>query len=182
MEGHSGATTKHLVGFTQEHPDEERDVARIAPAELEGNAVQSSLLARVLGRRPEILKAFAGLDAATRFHGRLPAKMKESIRRATAGEVGCDYCISLGTYEPNHEDKRESLAVAFALMIADDPKGISDAQFDVLREEFDEEEIVELVAYTCFVAIAGQLFGATMKLEPAPAEEVEAYQSVLARR
>jgi alkylhydroperoxidase family enzyme len=113
-------------------------VARIAPADLEGNAVQSSLLARVLGRRPEILKAFAGLDAATRFHGRLPAKMKESIRRATAGEVGCDHCISLGTYEPNHEDKRESLAVAFALMIADDPKGISDAQFDVLREEFDE--------------------------------------------
>jgi hypothetical protein len=52
----------------------------------------------------------------------------------------------------------------------------------VLREEFDEEEIVELVAYTCFVAIAGQLFGATLKLEPAPAEEIEAYQSVLARR
>jgi alkylhydroperoxidase family enzyme len=157
-------------------------VARIAPADLEGNAVQSSLLARVLGRRPEILKAFAGLDAATRFHGRLPAKLKESIRRATAGEVGCDYCISLGTYVPDESDQRESLAVAFALMIADDPKGISDAQFDVLREEFDEEEIVELVAYTCFVAIAGQLFGATMALEPAPDEEVEAYQRVLARR
>src|SRR6201999_1079039 len=98
-------------------------------------------------------------------------KMKESIRRATAGEVGCDYCISLGTYEPDHDDKRESLAVAFALMIADDPKGISDAQFDVLREEFDEEEIVELVAYTCFVAIAGQLCGATLALEPASDEE-----------
>jgi len=67
-------------------------------------------------------------------------------------------------------------------MIADDPKEISDAQFDVLREEFDEDEIVELVAYTCFVAIAGQLFGATLKLEPAPSEEIEAYQSVLARR
>ena len=155
---------------------------RIAPADFEGNAVQTSLLARVLGRRPEILKAFAGLDAATRFHGRLPAAMKESIRRATAGHVGCEYCVSLGSYEPNPDDRRESLAVAFALMIADDPKEISDAQFDVLREEFDEDEIVELVAYTCFVAIAGQLFGATLKLEPAPSEEIEAYQSVLARR
>lgn len=157
-------------------------MARIAPADLPGNAVQSSLLARVLGRRPEILKAFAGLDAAARFHGRLPQKLKESIRRATAGEVGCEYCVSLGTYEPDPSDKRESLAVAFALLIAEDPKQITDEQFDVLREEFDEEEIVELVAYTCFVAIAGQLFGATMGLEPAPAEEIEAYQRVLARK
>jgi alkylhydroperoxidase family enzyme len=157
-------------------------MARIAPAALEGNAIQRNLLARVLGRRPEILKAFAGLDAAARFHGRLPASLKESVRRATAGHVGCEYCISLGTYEPNPEDRRESLAVAFAELIADDPKDISDAQFDVLREEFDEEEIVELVAYTCFVAIAGQLFGATLKLEPADTEEIEAYQSVLANR
>jgi alkylhydroperoxidase family enzyme len=157
-------------------------VPRIAPADLEGNAVQRSLLARVLGRRPEILKAFAGLDAAARFHGRLPASMKESIRRATAGQVGCDYCISLGTYVPNPEDRRESLAVAFAQMIAEDPKDITDAQFEVLKEEFDEEEIVELVAYTCFVAIAGQLFGATLKLEPADQEEIDAYQGVLAKR
>ena len=155
---------------------------RIAPADLEGNAVQRSLLARVLGRRPEILKAFAGLDAATRFHGRLPASTKESIRRATAGKVGCDYCISLGTYVPNPDDRRESLAVAFAQLIADDPKEITDAQFEVLKEEFDEEEIVELVAYTCFVAIAGQLFGATLKLEPADQEEIDAYQGVLAKR
>lgn len=155
---------------------------RIAPADLEGNAVQRSLLARVLGRRPEILKSFARLDAAARFHGRLPEALKESVRRATAGEVGCQYCISLGTYEPKPDDRRESLAVAFALMIADDPKGISDSQFEVLREEFDEEEIVELVAYTCFVAIAGQLFGATLALEPADAEEIEAYQGVLAKR
>jgi alkylhydroperoxidase family enzyme len=152
---------------------------RIAPADLQGNAVQASLLARVLGRRPEILRAFGRLDAATRFHGVLPSSLKESIRRATAGEIGCEYCASLGRYERNPDDRRESLAVAFALLIAEDPTEITDAQFDVLREEFNEEEIVELVAFTCFVAIAGQLFGATLKLEAAGAEEVAAYQGVV---
>jgi alkylhydroperoxidase family enzyme len=157
-------------------------MSRITPAELEGNAVQTSLLARVLGRRPEILKAFGRLDAAVRFHGELPASLKESVRRATAGEVGCEYCQSLGTYVPNPADTRESLAVAFAELVADDPTQISDAQFDLLREEFSEDEIVELVAFICFVAIAGQLFGATMKLAPASDEEAAAYQSIVGSR
>ena len=157
-------------------------MARIAPAQLEGNAVQASLLAGVLGRRPEILKAFGRLDAAVRFHGLLPTSLKEAIRRATAEQVGCDYCRSLGAYRPNPEDRRESLAVAFAQLIAEDPKAITDEQFDVLREDFSEEEIVELVAFICFVAIAGQLFGATLALEPAGEEEIAAYQGVLAGR
>jgi alkylhydroperoxidase family enzyme len=157
-------------------------MSRITPADLDGNAVQTSLLARVLGRRPEILHAFGKLDAATRFHGELPPALKEAVRRATAGEIGCEYCASLGEYRPNPDDQRESLAVAFAQMIADDPTQISDAQFDVLREEFTEEEIVELVAFICFVAIAGQLFGATLKLEAASAEEAAAYQSIVGSR
>src|SRR4051812_29545042 len=157
-------------------------MARIAPAELDGNAVQASLLAGVLGRRPEILKAFGRLDAAVRFHGLLPTALKEAVRRATAEQVGCDYCRSLGEYRPNPEDRRESLAVAFAQLVAEDPKAITDEQFDVLREDFSEDEIVELVAFICFIAIAGQLFGATLALEPAGAEEIEAYQAVVARK
>jgi alkylhydroperoxidase family enzyme len=152
---------------------------RVTPADLEGNAVQTSLLARVLGRRPEILKAFGRLDATVRFKGSLPVELKEAIRRATAGHTGCEYCKSLGEYEPNPADRRESLAVAFAELMAEDASAITDAQFDVLREEFSEDEIVELVAFIAFIAIGGQLFGAALKLEPAPAEEVEAYQGVV---
>jgi alkylhydroperoxidase family enzyme len=157
-------------------------MSRVPPADLNGNAVQTSLLARVLGRRPEILLAFGALDATLRFHGLLPASLKEAVRRATAGEVGCAYCKSLGTYDPDPDGLRESLAVAYALMIADDPTAISDAQFDVLRSEFSEEEIVELTAFICFVAIAGQLFGAALGLEPASPEEASAYQRVVERR
>ncbi len=157
-------------------------MARVTPADLEGNAVQTSLLARVLGRQPEVLKAFARLDAASRFHGSIPAKTKEAIRAATAGEVGCEYCQSLGTYTPNPDDQRESLAVAYALMIADDPKAITDEQFAVLHEEFTEDEIVELTAFICFVSISGQLFGAALGLEPASDEEAAEYQAVIGVR
>lgn len=121
-------------------------------------------------------------DAAARFHGLLDPALKEFMRRATAGEVGCAYCESLGVGEPTTNDRRESLAVAFAKMIAEDPAGISDAQFDVLREEFTEDEIVELVAFVCLVGIAGQMFGAVVSLEAAAPEEAADYQAVLRSR
>lgn len=153
------------------------------PVNPDGNPVTNSVLARVLGRRPDIAQAFGSLDAAIRFHGRLPGSLKEAVRRATAGQVGCAYCASLDAGAPPQEgDRRESLAVGFAQLVAQDPAGISDAQFDVLREEFDEEEILELVAFVCFVGVAGQMFGAVMGLEEAPPEEAAAYQRMVARR
>src|ERR1700755_2441324 len=133
---------------------------RIAPAPLnpDGNPVSNSLLARVMGRRPDILKAFARLDTVIRFKGVLPLELKEAVRRATAGGVGCEYCRSLGAPE-EIKDSRTSLAVGFAELVAADPTGVSDAMFDVLREEFNEEEIVELVAWITLVSISGEMFG-----------------------
>ena len=146
------------------------------------NAVSNSLLARVLGRRPDILKAFGRLDNALRFNGLLSVQLKEAVRRATAAESGCAYCQSLGEPKREFEDVRESVAVAFAQLIAQDAKSISDEQFDVLRQHFSEEEIVELVAYICCDAIAGQLFGTVMGLEAAPAEEACEWQAIVAGR
>ena len=50
------------------------DMPRVEPAPLnpDGNPVSNSLLARVMGRRPDILKAFARLDTTIRFKGELP--------------------------------------------------------------------------------------------------------------
>lgn len=152
---------------------------RIAPADIEGNAVQGSLLARVLGRRPEILKAFGRLDTTVRFKGLLEMELLEAVRRATAGEIGCTYCASLGAPREQQPNERIAIAVAFAELVAQGPADITDGQFDVLREEFDEDEIVELVAYITLVAIAGQLFGAAMGLEAAAPDEVTAYQAAL---
>jgi alkylhydroperoxidase family enzyme len=154
---------------------------RIEPAPLsaDGNALSNSLLARVMGRNPDILRAFGRLDTTIRFKGKLPVELKEAVRRATAGGVGCEYCASLGQPKGAYDDQRTSVAVAFAQMVAEDPKGISDGMFDVLREEFDEEEIVELVAFICLVGIAGQLFGLVMGLEATTEDEAEAYQAAL---
>lgn len=154
-------------------------MSRIEPAPAQGNAVQTSLLARVLGRRPDVLKAFGRLDTTLRFRGLLPMDLLEEVRRATAGEVGCRYCASLGEPHTDIDDVRTSLAAGFAEMVVKGPAEISDAQFDVLREEFSEEEIVELVAYICFVSVAGQMFGAVMALEEAAPDEAAAYQAAL---
>jgi alkylhydroperoxidase family enzyme len=155
------------------------------PASPEGNPVTNSLLARVMGRCPEVLEAFGRLDATIRFRGRLGGELCEAVRQATAATVGCDYCSSLGDGEqsrPGPEQARIGLAVAFAQMVAEDPAGITDAQVDVLRETFSEEEIVELVAFICLVSIGGQMFGAVMGLEPAPPDEAAGYQDVLLRQ
>jgi alkylhydroperoxidase family enzyme len=150
-----------------------------APINPDGNPVSNSLLARVMGRRPDVLKAFARLDMTLRFKGLLPLELKEAVRRATAGGVGCEYCKSLGAPEDHKGDTRTSLAVGFAQLVAADPTGISDATFDVLREEFSEDEIVELVAWICLVSIAGQMFGAVLGLEAASPEEAAEYQRAL---
>jgi len=145
------------------------------PPTPDGNAVTNSLLARVMGRRPEILKAFGRLDTTLRFKGNLPVDLLEAVRDATAGKTGCEYCASLGEGRPDRAEARTSLAVAFAEQVADDPAAIDDSMFDVLREDFSDDEIVELVAWICIVAIGGQLFGAVMGLEAADPEEAAAY-------
>jgi len=150
-----------------------------APINPDGNPVSNSLLARVMGRRPDILTAFGRLDTTLRFKGILPLELKEAVRRATAGGVGCEYCQSLGAPEDHSGDTRTSLAVGFAELVAADPSGITDAQFDVLREEFTEDEIVELVAWITLVSISGQMFGAVLGLEAASPDEADSYQQAL---
>ena len=63
-------------------------------------------------------------------------------------------------------DTSTAAAVRSARAVAADPAAITDEQFEnELRLLFDEEEIVELVAFICLVAIAGQMFGAVVGLE-----------------
>jgi alkylhydroperoxidase family enzyme len=162
-------------------------MARIEPipASPDGNPITNSLLARVMGRRPEILQAFGALDAAIRFHGQLPGELYEAVRRATACTVGCEYCSSLGPLDGldlGPDEGRTRVAVAFALDVAEGASAVTDEQFDRLRAVFTEDEICELVSFICLVSISGQMFGAVMDLEPADAAEAAAYQRMLLRQ
>ncbi|QBK30876.1 carboxymuconolactone decarboxylase family protein [Roseitalea porphyridii] len=147
-------------------------MTRITPAPIEGNAFH-----RALGHRPDILEKWYALDGSMRFSG-LDPELKEEVRRVIADKVGCTFCSSLGRPDAAKRDGRTAVAVAFAetvcANIADLP-AIDDEVFDVLKQEFSEPEIVELVVWTLFM-IAGSAFGALMKVPPASTDEFAEYQ------
>lgn len=142
---------------------------RIAPANIDGNSYE-----RVMAHRPEILGKWFELDALMRFTGLLDAELKEEVRRSLAPTVGCTFCSSLAVAKAEYPDRREELAIAYAQLLRD-PKAIDDAMFDVLREEFTEEEIVELTCWSLFM-IAAQGFGAVMGIPTATEQEVGVYE------
>jgi alkylhydroperoxidase family enzyme len=101
------------------------------------------------------------------------------VRRSLAQGVGCQYCATVGGRpRDEHPDARESLAVAFAEQVVANTGTIDDVMFDVLREEFDVEEIVELCAWICF-KFGANVLGALMRLDPATDEQARAYDELL---
>ena len=75
-----------------------------------------------------------------------------------------------------YADPREAVAVRLARTIADDPKKVDDALFAEVRGHFDEEEVVELVAMICLVAVSGQSFGTVMDVAAASDEYTMQYE------
>lgn len=142
---------------------------RIPLSQTDGNVYE-----RLMGHRPEILKAWFDLDATMRFSGELSPELKEEVRRSLAPGVGCVFCASLGAEADSHPDRKESLAVGFAQLALADWRSIDDSAFDRLKEDFTTEEIVELVAWVSFM-IAAQMFGAILKTTPATEDEIAAY-------
>ncbi len=127
--------------------------------------VEESAFGQLLGHNPEVLKAWRELERTVYRAGSLGPELKEQVRSALAFGNGCVYCQAFGE-RPNgaQADPKISLALAFTDMFLQDHEAIEDSAFDVLREEFTDAEISELVAFICFVS-AGQRFGATLKLE-----------------
>jgi hypothetical protein len=72
-------------------------------------------------------------------------------------------------------DPKDSLAVAFAEAVATDHTAISDAQLEILFEEFTIPQVVELLTWISF-EYAGQMLGALIGDEPATAEQRAAFE------
>jgi alkylhydroperoxidase family enzyme len=128
---------------------------------------------RILARQPEVAERWRAVSELLRFGGSLPAELKEAVRQTTAGRVGCQFCASVGAELPR-PDARTALAVAVAAQVAEQ-RELDDSTFTVLREEFSEDEIVELLALISFVCIGAQTFGHLIGVEPATDAEREAY-------
>jgi alkylhydroperoxidase family enzyme len=133
-----------------------------------------------MGHRPELLEAWENLkDAFVGPSATLSLQLKEEVRRTLAQRTGCRFCASLGQPAATHADRQESLAVAFADSAARDHTVISDAQVQLLFEEFTAPQIVELLMWISF-EYAGQMFGCLIADEPATAEEKQAFAASIA--
>jgi alkylhydroperoxidase family enzyme len=141
-----------------------------------------SSIARIMARRQEMAAAWSTFSSTVRFSGLLSPELKEAVRAATAGVVGCEFCDSIGGEPPADADRRTSLACAVARSIVEDPGAVDQRTFALLREEFDDDEIVELLLMVCIVCLGGQTFGQVVGAEPADAAEAEAYRRRKAER
>lgn len=120
---------------------------------------------KLLGHNPEILRHWANLENVFFTKTNLSPELLEQVRRTLAFGNKCEYCMAKGKPNETHKDKRESLAIGFAQIFAQDHLSITDSQFNILKKEFTEAEIAELCAFICFIT-ASQKFGAIMKLKP----------------
>ncbi len=143
--------------------------SRISPSGQPGNVFE-----QVMSHCPGAMAKWWDLECELRFDGLIEPEIKEEIRRSMAPEVGCQFCASLAPVKDEYVNPRESLAVAYAMLLAKDPRDIDDEVFTVLREEFTEPEIVELTLWSLFM-IASQAFGAVLKIPAASDEEITSY-------
>jgi alkylhydroperoxidase family enzyme len=147
---------------------------------LEPSSLGEATADRVMGHRPEVLEAWENLKHALLGpSSTLSPHLKEQVRRTLAQRTGCQFCASLGQPALSHASRQESLAVAFADAIADDHTAISDAQLNLLLEEFTTPQIVELLTWISF-EYAGQMFGCLIADEPATAEQKAAFAASIA--
>jgi alkylhydroperoxidase family enzyme len=152
-------------------------MTRIEPSDLTPDSFYA-----LLGRRPEIMAAWQGLDEAMMGpESTLAPDFKENVRRALSQEVGCRYCASFGTPSEEPHDRKESLALAFTELVVKDHQSIDDSTFEILREEFTEEQIIELCAWLCF-KYGANMFGSLLKLSPANEDQKSTYETWLRER
>lgn len=127
------------------------------------STVGKTLFQQLLGHNITILQNWEALESAFFDHTELNPALLEQIRRVLAFGNQCQYCMAKGKPNEVKQDKRESLATAFAELFTLDHLSINDGHFDVLREAFSEKEIAELCAFITFIS-ASQRFGAILNL------------------
>jgi uncharacterized peroxidase-related enzyme len=144
-------------------------------------------------RRPGIVRAFMALNQAVLYEGTVPRQTKMLVSLASSFAAGCLYCQSHMTnlssiYEAPDEkiaaladfedsplfSPAERAAIRLAFKAGRQPNEATQADFDALKQHYDEGQIVEIVAS---IALFGYLnrWNDTMAttLEPLAVEVAE---------
>jgi uncharacterized peroxidase-related enzyme len=116
-------------------------------------------------RRPEIVRAFMALNQAVLYEGTVPRQTKMLVSLASSYAAGCLYCQShmanlSSIYEApdekiaalwNFEESElfspaERAALRLAFKAGRQPNEATQADFEELKQHYDEGQIVEIVA------------------------------------
>jgi uncharacterized peroxidase-related enzyme len=116
-------------------------------------------------RRPEIVRAFMALNQAVLYEGTVPRQTKMLVSLASSYAAGCLYCQShmanlSSIYEApdekiaalwNFEESdlfspAERAALRLAFKAGRQPNEATQADFDELKQHYDDGQIVEIVA------------------------------------
>ncbi|MFI4927062.1 MAG: carboxymuconolactone decarboxylase family protein [Burkholderiales bacterium] len=116
-------------------------------------------------RRPEIVRAFMALNQAVLYEGTVPRQTKMLVSLASSYAAGCLYCQShmanlsslyeapdekiaaLWNFEENELfSPAERAALRLAFKAGRQPNEATQADFDELKQHYDEGQIVEIVA------------------------------------
>ena len=120
---------------------------------------------RIMARRPDLLRAFAGLAGTVLAPGSLGEELKQLIAFVASRAAGCMYCqahTSSQAARAGADPAKIEAAFEFessplftereraALRLARDgalvPSATTEAHFEELRKHFSEQEIVDVVA------------------------------------
>ena len=116
-----------------------------------------------LAQSPKALEGFLALNTAL-SRGLLPAKLREQIALAVAGENACDYCASAHTavgkgtglgaeelarnLQGRSEDAQVQAVLVFARKVVTERGWVGDSDVQALRDAgFSDAEIVEIVTH-----------------------------------
>ncbi len=118
----------------------------------------SSPFEKLIGHNKIVLDKWNELEIALFTETKLDKNLMEQVRRTIAFENECEYCmVKAGKPDFSTNDKKISSATAFAQLFAIDHKSISSSHFDILREEFTEQEISELCSFISFITACQKL-------------------------
>jgi alkylhydroperoxidase family enzyme len=147
-------------------------------ARIDGIDPEAPELLGILGHRPDLMQQWMGLDDKLMYEGELSPTLKYKVQMAMSSRGDCEFCRSM-VVPQTAEDRRESLAVAFAEMAQEDASSISQAHYDVLLEEFTTAEVVELTLLVCF-KLSSILLGTIWGLAPGSDEMKQGYAGMIA--
>lgn len=144
-----------------------------------------------MARRPELLRAFAGLARAVNApNPNVPPVLKAMVAHVASSVAGCRYCMAhtasttqrnltsaeavkverLGAFEtdPIFSDK-ERATLAFAAAAGAVPNAVEARHYDELRRFYDDDDIVDIVGVIAMFGFLNRwndTIGTTLEEEP----------------